>query len=161
MSLLGGCRLRLRSGDDIVCHAIARQVQVVDGVHNRVGVEVGVGIIARGVEREMHGARQAHGEVRARAIVEKQVFAARLRVCAGVVVLMKLRVRRTMKRRISSRQSSAYVLFSKAVSERTGHWWCANKLRLAQFAKQLLRANAQVAAASSVRKSRSWAERSR
>ena len=36
---------------------------------------------------------------------------------------MKLRVRRTMYSRISSRQSSAYSLFSKAARERTGHWW--------------------------------------
>ena len=57
---------------------------------------------------------------------------------------MKLRVRRTRYRRISSRQSSAYSLFSNAASDRTAHWW----RRLNSFSpisrSKLLRADAEV-----------------
>src|SRR6266849_8464563 len=86
--LLRRCRLRFLGWQDIVCQAIARQIQRIDRLNDTIGVEESIriaGLLI--VDGEFDGAGYTLRKVGTLAIGEKQVLAPRLCVGLGVVLL--------------------------------------------------------------------------
>src|SRR6266702_1814283 len=141
---LRGCRARPQVGGDVVPQAVARQVEIIDRIDDRIRVEKGVGVAGLLiVNRKFDGARQAQREEGTSPIIEVQVLAPR-GVCLRVVVLDKA-ARATYQKQPHQVAPIVGVLALLEGGQRAYRALVAKiKGGLAQLADEPFRANAQV-----------------